>query len=109
VVCLSLHSGLLFYDDKRVNSILINLQTKMEMNVLDRPQKPSPHSGLQKHQANQIPVWMSLAQAMNNARSKLKGEDLELFERLIVRPRSTVNSPIETINEWTDGDLAPLS
>lgn len=52
----------------------------------------------------QIPVWLSLVKSVNNARAKLQGDDLELFERLISNQK-TDGEVEELIQRWRDGRL----
>jgi hypothetical protein len=65
-------------------------------------------SNISKQRERQIPTWMKPAQAINDARSQLQGDDLELFERLIARPQSVVESS-DMIQSWRDGELKPMS
>lgn len=44
-------------------------------------------------------VWIKLARALAAARAELKGEDRELFERLVERPREGVD-PKAQIERW---------
>jgi len=71
-----------------------------------RPRVSLPQPNNSEQRDRQIPNWIKLAQAVNDARSQLQGEDLELFERLIARPRSAVES-FEMIRSWRDGELKP--
>jgi len=46
-------------------------------------------------------------QAVSNARLQLKGDDLELFERLIARPRSALGS-FDMIRKWRNREMEQL-
>jgi hypothetical protein len=84
-------------------------QSKDDLRVENpRPRVSLPPRNISKERERQIPSWMKLAQAVNDARSQLKGDDLELFERLIARPRSAVES-LDMIQNWRDGELKPRS
>jgi hypothetical protein len=64
----------------------------------------NPFLVLRKQRNERIPAWLKLAEAVNNARSTLHGDDLELFERLIStsRPSDEVE---DLIQRWRDGRL----
>ena len=59
---------------------------------------------LQKQRNERIPAWLKLAEAVNNARSTLNGDDLELFERLVSTSRP-LHEVEELIQKWRDGRL----
>jgi len=48
-----------------------------------------------------IHVWVKLVNAVVAARSELKGDDLETFEKLIAKPKPGVSS-MRVINEWAE-------
>ena len=64
----------------------------------------NPFLVLQKQRNEQIPAWLKLAEAVNNARSTLDGDDLELFERLVSTSRP-LHEVEELIQRWRDGKL----
>ncbi len=67
-------------------------------------EKINPFLTLREQREGRIPIWLKFGEAVNNARSKLHGDDLELFEHLI----STSRTPIEVeelIKRWRDGKL----
>jgi hypothetical protein len=56
----------------------------------------------------QIPIWLSLVKALNDARDQLHGDDLELFERLISRRRKPAEVQ-DLIFKWRNGELGTFS
>ncbi len=75
---------------------------KMLPHSVDSPK--SPFVVLQKQRNERIPAWLKLAEAVNNARSTLNGDDLELFERLVSTSRP-LHEVEELILKWRDGRL----
>ena len=69
---------------------------------------PEARPSLSEQRRKQIPVWLSLVESINDARRKLQGDDLELFERLISIPR-TPEQVDELIERWRGGELSSFS
>ena len=65
---------------------------------------PNLFLALRKQREDRIPAWVKLAEAVNNARSTLHGDDLELFERLVGTSRP-LHEVEELIQKWRDGRL----
>ncbi|KAE9379521.1 hypothetical protein N431DRAFT_460775 [Stipitochalara longipes BDJ] len=57
---------------------------------------------------DQVPIWLSLVEALNTARDGLHGDDLELFERLIIKPRTSTEVQ-ELITKWKNGELGTFT
>jgi hypothetical protein len=65
---------------------------------------PNIFLALRKQREDRIPAWVKLAEAVNNARNTLQGNDLELFERLVSTSRPS-HEVEELIQRWRDGRL----
>ncbi|PMD20390.1 hypothetical protein NA56DRAFT_723032 [Hyaloscypha hepaticicola] len=87
---------------EHIEYALMEANTKMLPEGVDSP--TNPFLVLQKQRTKRIPAWLKLAEAVNNARSTLDGDDLELFERLVSTSRP-VHEVEELIQKWRDGRL----
>jgi hypothetical protein len=68
------------------------------------PEKTNPFLTLREQREEGIPIWLKLAEAVSKARSKLHGDDLELFERLVSTSRTPAEAQ-ELIQKWREGEL----
>lgn len=65
----------------------------------------NPFLTVKEKREEEVQIWLSLANAINKARSVLRGDDRELFEQLITVPATSTEAE-KLIQRWKDGKLA---